>query len=69
MMTSPLSTTKVIVDVYFPKVRFDDGQTTSVGWVYQRSYKLIFHNCYGIAHMASQCTLKIFHLEIVVENF
>lgn len=52
-----------------PKVRFDDGETTSVGWVDPRSSKLISHICYTVEHFAQKFTLKLYQLDKAVKNY
>lgn len=38
-------------------------------WVDPRSSKRIFHSCYDVGNIESQCTLKLFQRDNVVKNY
>ena len=52
-----------------PRINFDDGRTSRVGWIVSEKKKLICHSCYEEGHISPQCPLKLFQLDNVVRNY
>lgn len=50
-------------------IKFGDGKSIHVGWIYSRPKKFICHVCYAREHISPQFQFKLFQLDKVVTNY